>query len=135
MEGNKFFLGNLPGVIANHPIDWLAPNGENIHWVASGLEKMEEEVLKICGFSKKWVIPFFNEIITPEYLIAYYKSPDTRMPRYEYWYIHIAAAYIKNDDLQSARKVVEENLGKLGQRMHYASVYKKLGIDPKLPQS
>jgi len=90
------------------------------------------ELVKICDFFEEYVAPVIDKIITPKDLIAYYKSNDKKIIMSQEWYLSVVAAYIKENDLPGAREVLKKNLGKLGMRMQYASVFEKLGIDPEL---
>jgi len=90
------------------------------------------ELVKICDFFEEYVAPVIDRIINPKDLIDYYRSDNRKITRTEAWHLAVVAAYIKENDLPGAREVLKKNLGKLGMRMQYASVFEKLGIDPEL---
>jgi len=133
--GGEWAISNAPNVIFAEPMYWFAPQPEKISdWYSNGLEDFKRNITEICKFTKKWVIPFLDKMTTIDDIIDFYNIKDNKLLRGERWYLRVAAAYLYKNDLQGVQKILEENLGKLGQRMRYASVYRKLGIDPKIPK-
>jgi len=131
---NLKFLLNNSNIIIGQPIDLIAQKIEGASWYVNGAEEIQEALLKLIDFFKRRVLSLFNEITTTEDLINFYREKNYGIINSEHWYLKIAAAHLAQGDLQGAQKTLEENLGELGQRMTYASIFKKLGLDPKIPK-
>jgi hypothetical protein len=124
--GNKILLANAPEVIINQPIEFTAPKAKHVRWFASGLAQMKERVSEIAIFVEKWVIPFFDDLKTPDDLVSVYKNVDERMIKQRHWYLFVAAAVLVNGNRNEALSVLEDNLGAPALRKRYALAFEAL---------
>jgi len=131
---NLKFLLNGSNIIIGQPIDLIAQKIERASWYVNNIEEMQEAILKIIDFFRRRVLVLFDEMTTTEDLINFYDKENDWIINPEHWHLKIAAAYLAKENLQGAQKILEEHLGKLGQRMIYAPIFEKLGLDPKIPK-
>ena len=123
VAGNEWLLANAPDIIVNQPIEFAAPKNAKVPWVASGLGQMTGRVDEICGFAKKWVVPFLDVITTPNELIGIYENADDRMMKQRHWYLFIAAAHLANGNAGTALTVLQDNLGAPGLRRRFSVAF------------
>ena len=126
VAGNKMLLANAPEIIVNQPIEFTAPKSEHVRWFASGLDQMKAKVAEIGVFVKKWVIPFLDELTTPDDLIGVYERTDERIMKQRHWYIFVAAAHLEKGCKSEALAVLEGNLGAPGLRKRYSTAFETL---------
>jgi|GEM_PF-2943360 len=130
--GQEWGLSNAPEVIFREQMYCFSPKSEYCDYYANGLNDYKNQVEKIYNFVKKWVLPFLDKITVVDDLIDFYTIKDNSIIKGERWCIRVAAAYLYKNNLHEAQKVIEDNLGKPGQRIRYTSVFEKLGIDKKI---
>lgn len=121
--GNEFLLAGCPEIITNQPVDFVAPKEMFVRWFATGTTEMAECIQQITDFAKCWVIPFLDQLKSPEDLIKIYTENDTRMIKQHHWYIFIAAAYLVIGKPNKAMEVLEAKLGSTGLRKDFAVVF------------
>jgi len=121
-------------MIVSQPMEFAAEKSARASWYVSGYTEIKKGVLESFIFCETWVIPIFDRMVNPSDIINFHKTQEKWQPRTENWYLNVIAAYLYKNDIKGAQNVLQENLGKLGQRMRHASVYEKLGLDPKLPK-
>jgi len=126
VKGNKMLLANSSGTIVGQPIEFVPPKAEHVRWFASGLDEMKARVNEIEAFVQKWVMPFLDDLTTPDELIGVYKDADERMMKQRHWYLFIAAAHLAKGENREALSVLEENLGAPGLRKRYAVAFETL---------
>jgi len=130
----KWGISNASEIIFHEEIHCFSPKSEYCSYYANGLGDFNIQIIKIYNFVEKWVLPFLDKMTDVNDLIYFYNTNGKSILRDERWYIRVAAAHLYKNNLQEAQKVLETHLGKLGQRMQYASVFEKLGLDPKIPK-
>ena len=126
VAGNKMLLANAPDIIVNQPIEFTAPKSEHVRWFASGFDQMKAKVAEIGVFVRKWVIPFLDELTTPDDLIGVYERADERIMKQRHWYLFVAAAHLEKGCKSEALAVLEGNLGAPGLRKRYSTAFETL---------
>lgn len=126
VRGNELLLGGFPEIITKQPVDFIAPKEMFVRWFARGANEMAECMQLIINFAKRWVIPFLDQLTSPEDLIKIYTENDTRITKPHHWYIFIAAAYLVLGQPNKAMEVLEVKLGSTGLRRDYAVVFESV---------
>ncbi len=126
VAGETSLLAGHPEIIVNQPLDFAAPTNSHERWLAVGEAQINQRLNEIVGYSKTWVIPYFDELKSPEDLICVYTSNDKRMMKQHHWYIYIAAAYIVLGQPKEAMSVLESKLGSTGLRKDFAVVFESV---------
>lgn len=114
--GNKMLLADAPDMIFNQPIDFMVPIENRVRWFGSGFSEISQKILEIVNFIEKRVIPFFDELETPEDLVKLYEVDDERLIKQRHWYLFIAGAELTLGNKSAALAVLENNLGSPGLR-------------------
>ena len=127
VKGDKLLLANAPEIIIGEPIDFTAPKEAHQRWFATGHEQLVVACTSIREFLARWVLPFFAEVSTPSDLIRLYERNDARIMKQKY--IFISAAYELTGQLDKAREVVRQQLGRPGLRKLYAPLFKTLAVE------
>ena len=129
VKGDKWLLANAPEIIIGEPIDFTAPKDKHQRWFATGDEQFAAACISIQAFLSNWVLPFLSEISTPVDLVRLHEANDQRIMKSHQWHIFIAAAYQITGQLDKARDVVRQHLGRPGLRKLYAPLFTSLAIE------
>lgn len=125
VDGNVRLLGQ-PEVVMNEPIEFAAPKDVRRKWYAYNPGDYPMIGEDMYDFIEKWVVPLLEKLQTPDDLIKIYETNDKRIIKQHHWYIYVVAAFLLKGDKDSARQVMETNLGRPGLRKIYAAVYDNL---------
>ena len=123
VAGEISLLAGCPDIIVNQPIDFAAPINSHERWLASGAEQIDQRSNEIAEFTEAWVIPFFDELGTPNDLIGVCTRNDRRMLKQHHWYLYIAAAYILLRQPLEAMSLLETKFGGKGLRKSFSVVF------------
>lgn len=129
VRGDKMLLAGAPDTILNQPIDFVAPKDGRKRWFVKGQEQIVEACESIRQFLWCWVLPFLEEISTPQELVKLFGDNDERVMKQKHWYIFVAGAYQVMGQTDRAREVVKQHLGSPGLRKRYAPLFESLDIE------
>ncbi len=127
--GNEIVLANAPEIILNQPMEMTAPKEHHVRWFATEYSEFVDVIKQIRDFIEKWAISFLDGYNSANGITKGYELNDDRLMRQQHWYIFVAAAYVLENKMNDAKKVVEERFGMPGSRKQFSSLFEYFNCD------